>query len=383
MERAAARAGRAVSASLAPAGSRPAPAAPGRGPFAWARRRLFASAGSSLVTVVLGALAAWAAWRFVEWAWVHAVFAVPGTGASADTAACRAVEGTGACWAVLPEKLRFILFGRFPWDEQWRPAVVVAGFVALFAATTVRALWGTRLVALWCAAPVVLVGLMHGGVAGLPTVPTDVWGGLPVTLILATFGLAAAFPLAIAIALVRRAKRLVLLRALCRAYVESVRALPIVSVLFMASVMVPLLLPEGLNVDKLLRAQLAFTLFAAAYLSESIRGALQAIPAGQHEAAEALGLSYARRTLTVILPQALRIALPSLVNTFLGIFKDTSLVLVIGILDLMTAGQNAVLEPAWQGFSTEVYLFVGAVYFVFCAGIARFGRRLEAAGAAR
>jgi general L-amino acid transport system permease protein len=156
-----------------------------------------------------------------------------------------------------------------------------------------------------------------------------------------------------------------------------VRGVPIVSVLFMASVMFPLLLPEGLNLDKLLRAQLAFTLFAAAYLSEAIRGGLQGIPAGQYEAAEALGLGYWRRTTLVILPQAIRLAIPSIVNTFIGIFKDTSLVLIIGIFDLLTAGQSAVLEPAWAGFSTEVYLFVGAIYFAFCTAIARYGKRME------
>lgn len=371
-----------MSAAIAPAAApaEPPPPASSGGPIGWARRRLFGSAGSTLTTLLLGAVAIQGLWSFVEWALVNAVFTVPGSGQDVDTAACRAVEGVGACWAVLPEKLRFILFGRYHYDEQWRPALCIAGFVALYALSAVRRLWGWRLVLIWVLGSVTIIATMGGGFAGLRPVPTDLWGGLPVTLILATFGLGAAFPLAIAVALCRRAKGLVALRALCRAYVESVRALPIVSVLFMASVMVPLLLPEGLNVDKLLRAQFAFTLFAAAYLSETIRGALQAIPAGQYEAAEALGLGYWRRTVLVILPQALRIAIPSLVNTFLGIFKDTSLVLVIGILDLLTAGQNAVLEPAWAGFSTEVYLFVGLIYFVFCSGIARFGRRFELEG---
>lgn len=349
--------------------------------FEWARRRLFGSVGSALTTLVLGGAAAWLVWSFLEWAWFNAVFSVPGRGVNADTSACRAVQGEGACWAVIPEKWRFILFGRYDYDEQWRPAVCVALFVALYAATAVRRLWGPRLLVIWIVGSVAIVALMTGGFAGLEHVSTTRWGGLPVTLILATFGLALAFPIGIAIALIRRAEGLVALRALCRAYVESVRALPIVSVLFMASVMVPLLLPEGLNFDKLLRAQLAFTLFAAAYLSESIRGALQAIPRGQYEAAEALGLSYPKRTLLVILPQAMRIAMPSLFNTFLGIFKDTSLVLIIGIFDLLTTAQNSVLEPAWAGFNTEVYLFVGAIYFAFCAAIARFGRRLEREGA--
>ena len=341
------------------------------------RRRLFGSVWSSLTTLALGAAAWHAGAALFDWAWTQAVFAVPGSGLQVDTSACRAVEGSGACWAIIPEKLRFILFGRYLYEQQWRPALCIALFLALFAASTQRRLWGLRLVAIWVGAPALIVALMLGGFAGLPPVPTSLWGGLPVTLVLATFGLALAFPVAILIALCRRAQRLTALGGICRAYVEVVRGLPIVSVLFMASVMFPLLLPEGMNLDKLLRALLAFALFAAAYLSEAIRGALQAIPAGQYEAAKALGLGYWRCTGLVILPQALRIAMPSLVNIFIGIFKDTSLVLVIGILDLLTAGQNAVLEPAWAGFSSEVYVFVGAIYFFFCTGIARFGRRLE------
>lgn len=355
--------------------ARPAP--PGPSWPARVRAHLFGSLASTVTTLVLG-LAAWrGAAALFDWGWTQAVFSVPGSGLQVDTAACRAVEGHGACWAIIPEKLRFILFGRYLYEQQWRAAVAIGLFVALFAVSTRRRLWGWPLAVCWVAAPVLIPLLMRGGFAGLPEVPTGLWGGLPVTLILATFGLALAFPLAVAVALVRRSPRLPALAGLCRAYVEVVRALPIVSVLFMASVMFPLLLPEGMNLDKLLRALLAFALFAAAYLSESIRGALQAIPVGQYEAAKALGLGWWRATALVILPQALRIAMPSLVNTFIGIFKDTSLVLVIGILDLLTAGQNAVLEPAWAGFSSEVYVFVGAIYFAFCAAIARFGRRLE------
>jgi general L-amino acid transport system permease protein len=348
----------------------------------WSRANLFGSPLSAVFTLLLAWVAFQAVRGFVDWAFVHAVWSVPGHGAAADTSACRAVGESGACWAIIPEKWRFILFGRYRYDEQWRAAIAVVLFLALFGLTMWRRLWNRALPLVWLGAMALILVLMHGGVPGLPVVPTDLWGGLPVTLILAGFGLAAAFALAVLVALCRRSESLPLLRTLCVVYVEAVRGVPIVSVLFMASVMFPLLLPEGLNVDKLLRAGVAFTLFAAAYMSESIRGALQAIPRGQHEAADALGLGYWHKTMLVVLPQALRLAVPSLVNTFIGIFKDTSLVLIIGILDLLTAAQFSTLEPAWSGFSTEVYLFVGAIYFVFCSTVSRYSRRLEQAAPA-
>ena len=218
---------------------------------------------------------------------------------------------------------------------------------------------------------------MWGGVFGMPFVPTDLWGGLPLTLILATFGIAAAFPLAIVVALGRRARGLPTVRVLCIGYVELIRGVPLISVLFMASVLFPLFMPEGLNPNKLLRAQVAIILFAAAYLAEVIRGGLQALPKGQYEAADALGLSYWRKTALVVLPQALRLVIPPLVNTFIGLFKDTSLVLIIGIYDLLTAGKTAIADPVWSGFANEVYFVLAAIYFVFCYAMSRYSRGLE------
>jgi general L-amino acid transport system permease protein len=217
---------------------------------------------------------------------------------------------------------------------------------------------------------------MWGGILGLSFVPQDRWGGLPVTLILATFGLAFGFPLGIVVALGRRS-RLPAIRSLCVLYVELVRGVPLVSLLFMSSVMFPLFLPDGFNIDKLLRAQVAFVLYAGAYLAEVIRGGLQAIPSGQHDAADALGLSYWRKNALVILPQAIRHVIPPLVNTFLAFFKDTSLVLIIGIFDLLTTAKTAIVDPAWQSFSVEVYLFVALIYFVFSFAMSRYSRRLE------
>jgi len=198
-----------------------------------------------------------------------------------------------------------------------------------------------------------------------------------VTLILATFGLAFGFPLGIVVALGRRSN-LPAIRIVCVLYVELIRGVPLVSLLFMASVMFPLFLPEGINIDKLLRAQTAIILFAGAYLAEVVRGGLQALPKGQYEAADALGLSYWRKTGLIVLPQALRLVIPPLVNTFIGFFKDTSLVLIIGIFDLLTAAKTSVVEPAWQGFSLEVYVVVGTIYFVFCFAMSRYSQGLEA-----
>jgi general L-amino acid transport system permease protein len=179
------------------------------------------------------------------------------------------------------------------------------------------------------------------------------------------------------VALGRRSTNLPAVKMICVLYVELIRGVPLISLLFMASVMFPLFMPEGVNIDKLLRAQIAFILFAAAYLAEIVRGGLQALPKGQAEAADALGLSYWAKTGKIILPQALRLVIPPLVNTFIGFFKDTSLVLIIGIFDLLTASKVAISEPAWQGFSTEVYVVLAMIYFAFCFAMSKFSRGLE------
>jgi general L-amino acid transport system permease protein len=193
---------------------------------------------------------------------------------------------------------------------------------------------------------------------------------------LATFGLALAFPLAMLTALGRRSRSLPILRWFCVAYVELIRGVPLISVLFMASVMFPLFMPQGLEVDKLLRAQIAIMLFAAAYFSEVIRAGLQALPNGQYEAADALGLGYWQKIRLVVMPQALRLVIPPLLGTSIGFFKDTSLVVVIGLYDLMMAGHVAVQEPMWQSFSTEVYMFLALIYFAFCHTMSRYSRFL-------
>lgn len=348
------------------------------GPLAWMRENLFANWWSSAITLAMIYLLVKAAVAFVSWAFVHAIWIVPVSPAGvANTEACRAVIGVGACWAVITEKHRFILFGTYPYEQHWRPAIVCLLFVGLYVISGMRRFWRWELALVWIAVLALIGVLMWGGVLGLPYVPQERWGGLPITLILATFGLAFAFPLAILVALGRRSK-LPAIKALCVLYVELIRGVPLISLLFMASVMFPLFLPEGLNIDKLLRAQVAIILFAGAYLAEVVRAGLQALPRGQYEAAEALGLSYWQKTGLIILPQALRLVIPPLVNTFIGFFKDTSLVLIIGIFDLLTAGKTAIIEPAWQGFGVEVYITLGLIYFAFCFAMSKYSAGLEA-----
>ena len=306
-------------------------------------------------------------WKFVDWAFVRAVW-------QPDPALCRAA--TGACWGFIVEKHRLIAFGTYPYEEHWRPALSSILLVALWMLSAWRRFWKPRLIAIWSAGLIVIGVLMWGGVFGLPYVENERWGGLILTLLLTTFGLAFAFPLSIMLALGRRSE-LPLIRALCIAYIELIRGVPLISVLFMASVMLPLFLPAGVSIDKLLRAQIALILFAAAYLAEVVRGGLQAIPRHQYDSAAALGLGYWQVTGFVVLPQALRIAVPPLVNTCIGFFKDTSLVLIIGLFDLLSTIKVSLNDPAWTGFGVEAYLFAALVYFVFCFAMSRYSRSLE------
>jgi general L-amino acid transport system permease protein len=343
------------------------------GLIGWARTNLFSGWLSTAVTLVLAYFVIRWSISFIDWAFVNAIWSVP----NSQTQVCRELAGTGACWAVITEKHRFILFGTYPYEEHWRPALCVLLFVGLYIVSAMRRFWRPVLGLIWVVVLTLIGVLLWGGVFGLSYVPQERWGGLVITLLLATFGLAFAFPLAIVVALGRRSN-LPAIKAICVLYVELIRGVPLISLLFMASVMFPLFLPEGMNIDKLLRAQIAIILFAGAYLAEVVRGGLQALPKGQYEAADALGLSYWHKTGFIILPQALRMVIPPLVNTFIGFFKDTSLVLIIGIFDLLTAGKTAIIEPAWQGFGVEVYLTVGAIYFVFCFAMSKYSQGLEA-----
>ena len=336
----------------------------------WPRARLFSNWSSSIATLAIVYLACKIVPPLVDWALVHAVWSPE------NPSLCREATGQGACWAFVADKYRFILFGTFPADQHWRPALTIGILLALYALSASRTLGRSGLVSLWLVGLAAIAVLMWGGVLGLSYVENERWGGLTLTLLLATFGIAFAFPLSIFLALGRRSE-LPLVRWLSIAYIELIRGVPLISVLFMASVMLPLFLPAGLSIDKLLRAQLAMIFFAAAYLAEVVRGGLQAIPRQQEEAARALGLSYWQRQRYVILPQALRIAIPPLVNTFIGFFKDTSLVVIIGLFDFLTTIKVSLTDPAWTGFGVEAYLFAALGYFIFCYPMSRYSHALE------
>lgn len=342
----------------------------GASPLAWLIGNLFYSVPSSLATLLLAYLAWRALVPFIDWAFVHAIWQAD------DSKVCREAKGVGACWALITEKHRFILFGTYPFEQHWRPALCIALLLALYVVSAMRRFWRPALAGLWLAGLAGIGVLMWGGVFGLPYVENERWGGLMLTLMLATFGIALAFPFSIVLALGRRSD-MPAVRVLCVGYIELIRGVPLISLLIMASVMLPLFLPENVNIDKLLRAQIAMILFAAAYLAEGVRGGLQAVPQGQYEAADAMGLSYWRKTLLIVLPQALRVSIPPLVNTFIAFFKDTSLVVIIGLFDLLTSVKVALGEPAWNGFGVEAYLFASLVYFIFCYAMSQYSQNLE------
>ena len=348
--------------------SRPPPRAQ-VGVIAWLRRGFFDGWPNALLTLVVLALLALALPPLFKWAvW----YAVP----NADNAACRVASGVGACWGVVAEKGRLILFGRYPFDQQWRALIACLLLTVLLVASCQRRCWRPALAAAWVAVLAVFYVLMHGGWFGLSVVETARWGGLPLTLLLSSVSLVIAFPLAVLVALGRHS-HLPAIRSLCTVYVELVRGVPLISVLFMASFILPLFMPQGGTIDVLARVLIGMILFTAAYLAEVIRGGLQALPKGQIEAAQSLGLGYWQAQRKIVLPQALRTVVPAIVNTFIGAFKDTSLVTIVSLYDLTGAVQLALGDADWRKFFLEGQLFVAAIYFICCLAMSRYSRWLE------
>ncbi|KAF0163408.1 MAG: proteinral L-amino acid transport system permease protein [Rhodocyclaceae bacterium] len=337
---------------------------------AWLRRNLFSDAFSGLTTLLLLGGAVYWLPGLIDWMLLQAVF-------EPDAAACQTVNHAGACWGVVAEKYRFILFGRYPHAEQWRPLLATALLLAVIFASGMRLLNRKFLLTAWALALPAFFILMGGGSFGLTPVGSDQWGGLPLTLLLATMGMLLAFPLAIMVALGRQSG-LPLLRGLCTLYVELVRGVPLISVLFLASFLFPIILPQGFSIDVLLRVQAGIVLFAAAYLSETIRGGLQAVPGGQHDAAAALGLGRWQAMRWIILPQALRAVVPSMMNSAVSVFKDTSLVTVVSLYELTGSLSLALAGDAeWRSFHLEGYLFIGGIYWIGCYSMSRFSRGME------
>lgn len=288
--------------------------------------------------------------------------------------------GSGACWVFIKVRLPTFLFGFYEAKESWRPLLVLGlwalAIVGIFRSSYSRALKILPVVILLL--PLLSWGLLDGRCFGLPHVETTRWGGLLLSLMITLIGLCAAFPLGLLLALGRMSE-LPLIKAGSIAFIELWRGVPLIAVLFMSSVMLPLVLPPGSEVDKLIRVLVGVSLFTSAYLAEVIRAGLRGVPKGQREAAAALGLSPWQRLFLVILPQALRAVIPSLVNSFISLFKDTSLVMVVGMFDLLGVVQQANTDPYWLGYSTEGYLFAGFVYWIMCFTLSRFSMKLEQA----
>lgn len=326
---------------------------------------LFGTRANTLITLATLVLL----WQFVpplfRWSVVDATFS--GTGQECGR--------EGACWAFVAAKLRFILFAFYPPALQWRPTLVILLLAAILTASALPRFWGRTLLLAW---PVTILAcwlLMDGALTGTP-VPSNQWGGLPVTLFVWAVCFAAATPIAVLLALGRRSK-LGGLRTFSIAYIEVMRGTPMVGILYVAMLILPMALPDGLSFDKMLRAIVMVTLFWAAYIAEVIRAGLQAIPPGQSEAATALGLGYWRTQQLIVLPQALRIVIPAMVNLAIGFLLATSLLAVIGIFDLLNAARASAADPNWLGFYNEAYLVVAVVYFIICFGASRYSRWLE------
>ena len=412
----------------------------------WMRKNLFSSIWNTVLTIVCAYLVIRIVPPLVSWLFLDA------TWGDATPQQCRAAEG--ACWSFVREKHRVILFGRYPFDEHWRPLLGICVLLTMVLVSCIRRFWrpwialvwigglGTFFVLMWggaipigfraaaaAAAGVFLVatlrstgpsrslllwvtalfallalaagpifrvidsvlnaaagtGRLLGGATGvwfeIPTglsfVSTSLWGGLPLTLLLSILGIVVAFPLAILLALGRRSQ-MPLIRMFCIGYIEVIRGVPLISLLFVGSFLLPLFLPRGVEISDLLRAQVAIIGFSAAYLAEVIRGGLQAIPRGQFEAADALGLSYWQKMAKIVLPQAITIVIPPIVNTFIGLFKDTSLVSIVSLTDLLLATKDiALADVDWRAFYAEGYTFIALIYFVFCFFMSKYSQYLE------
>lgn len=339
------------------------------GALAWLRRNLFGGAANSAATLIVGLLAALVLGQLAGWGIVNAVW-------QPDLSACRALDHAGACWGVVAEKFRLIFFGRYPFAEHWRPFAATLLMSGLIIASCYRGFWSRKLCVAWVFGLAIFFVLMRGGIAGLTSVETARWGGLPLTLLLSTLGIAAAFPLAVVVALGRQS-RLPGIRTICIVYVELVRGVPLISVLFMASFLFPLFMPAGFTIDVLMRVLVGIILFAAAYLAEVVRGGLQSVPSAQLEAATTLGLSYWQTQRKVVLPQALQAVVPAIVNTFIGVFKDTSLVTIVSLYELTGSLQLALGDADWRGFYLEGYVFIALIYFACCFSMSRYSLWVE------
>jgi general L-amino acid transport system permease protein len=353
-----------------------------KGYIAWIRKNLLATPLDAVLTIIALLVLAWFLPPAIKWLFIDASWTGGGRGVCATAAQGGSQpEGwSGACWAFVGAKFDVFMFGRYPIDERWRPMLVGALFIALLVPILIPRIpyKGLNAILLFGVLPILSFFILIGGVLGLPYVETPLWGGLMVTLILSFVGIAVSLPLGIVLALGRRSTMPVI-RLLCTTFIEIVRGIPLITVLFMASVMLPLFLPQGMTVDKFLRAVIGVSLFASAYMAEVVRGGLQAIPKGQAEGADSLGLSYWQKMRLIILPQALKLVIPGIVNTFIGLFKDTSLVSIIGMFDLLGIVRQNFSDANWASPVTPLsgLVFAGFTFWLFCFGMSRYSGFME------
>ncbi len=353
------------------------------GTGAWLRQNLFATPKDAVLTILALLVLAWTLTHAINWLFIQAVWS------GADRTVCATTEQvggiqpagwSGACWAFVQSRFSMFIFGRYPVEERWRPILVGVMLVALLVPMLIPKVprKGLNAILLFIIFPIIAFYLLLGGVFGLSHVETANWGGLMVTLILSFVGIAVSLPAGILLALGRRSKMPVI-KTLCIIFIEVIRGVPLITVLFMASVMLPLFLPAGVNFDKFLRALVGVSIFAAAYMAEVIRGGLQAIPKGQYEGADSLGLGYWQKMRLIILPQAIKLVIPGIVNTFIGMFKDTSLVMIIGMFDLLGIINQSFADATWATAVTPVtgLIFAGFMYWLFCFGMSRYSAFME------
>lgn len=348
----------------------------------WARKNLFASVTDSILTLAAIAALLYFLPGAINWLFLSAVW----TGTD-RTACLTTVQGgqlpegwSGACWAYVGNRFLQFMFGSYPRDELWRPLLVVAMFIGLLIPFLMPKVprKGLNALLLLIGLPIVAYVLLLGGVFGLRHVETSLWGGLMVTLIISFVGIAVSLPFGILLALGRRSQ-MPILKTVCVVFIELIRGVPLITVLFMASVLLPLFLTPGTNFDKFLRALVGVSIFASAYMAEVIRGGLQAIPKGQYEAADAVGLGYPTKMAFVILPQAIKLVIPGIVNTFIGMFKDTSLVTIISMYDLLGIVKASFGDSGWQTPVTPLtgLIFAGFTFWIFCFGMSRYSAFVE------
>jgi general L-amino acid transport system permease protein len=349
------------------------------GAIGWARANLFSGPFNILMTILVILLVVWMVPPLLKFLIIDATWS--GTDREACLSSAARPEA-GACWAFVRERLPYFIYGSYPIPQRWRVDI----FFAMLAIGIAWLLWlrapRRDLGALYffVVLPIVSYILLKGWpLIGLPTVDTALWGGALVTIVVATVGIVVSLPVGILLALGRRS-RMPAVKLFSVIYIEFVRGVPLITVLFMASVMLPLFVPEAWSPDKLLRALVGIAMFASAYMAEVVRAGLQAIPKGQYEGAMAVGLNYRQMMRLIILPQALKITIPNIVNTYIGLFKDTTLVSIVGMFDLLRTIESARIDPKWATPVTSAtgYAVAAIFYFAFCYGMSRYARYTEA-----